>query len=204
MMRKRYTTATAMVLGLAVVMVAGCQQPRPSMTVVSAEVGGVGYDRLWDVSLEVLRRYNLVPDRQDMRAGVMTTQPVTCAQWFEVWRPEVVDSRSKLEASLHTIRRQAEVTFGEPGVEGARRVSVRVDVYRYSLPERQVTTASGALRIFSAKTPTLADGGGEGRWVLLGHDSHLEAELLGRIATLSDGGVAELASVESTPADGVK
>ncbi len=69
------------------------------------------------------------------------------------------------------------------------RVAVRVDKSRYSAPERQVTTASGALAIYNERLPTTeglrgARSRGE-QWVPLGRDKLLEAFLLARLAEVS-------------------
>jgi hypothetical protein len=63
---------------------------------------------------------------------------------------------------------------------------VQVDKLRYSAPERQVTTGSGALAISSEKTPDVEGLRGprshRAEWVPLGRDPLLEAFLLQRIA----------------------
>lgn len=70
---------------------------------------------------------------------------------------------------------------------GPSRVRLQVEVQkeRYSAPERQVTTASGAFGLFSQSSPTVygyfRNRPGEVQWVLLGRDELLEADLLGRI-----------------------
>ncbi|MBN2447877.1 MAG: hypothetical protein JXO22_14185 [Phycisphaerae bacterium] len=70
-------------------------------------------------------------------------------------------------------------------ISGRFLVSVQVDKYRESAPERQVTTASGALAIYSERLPTTeglraARGGGFQR-VPLGRDALLETYLLSKI-----------------------
>lgn len=68
------------------------------------------------------------------------------------------------------------------------RVVVRVDKSRYSAPERQVTTASGALGIFSERLPTtegLMPRGYVVRWTPLGRDGLLETFLLDEIAKVN-------------------
>jgi hypothetical protein len=69
---------------------------------------------------------------------------------------------------------------------GPYRVVVLVDKSRYSSPERQITTASGALTIFSEKIPT-AEGlrvsrAAGVRWIPIGRDGQEEAYLLAQIA----------------------
>jgi hypothetical protein len=66
------------------------------------------------------------------------------------------------------------------------RVSVQVDKARFTTPERQITTASGALAIYSERTPTMEGVRGRAasqtRWVPLGRDPLLEAFLLAQLA----------------------
>jgi hypothetical protein len=74
---------------------------------------------------------------------------------------------------------------------GAYRVSVAVNKSRYAAPDRQVTTASGALAIYNERLPT-NEGLRNARsrlshWVPLGRDALLEADLLDRIAARAAG-----------------
>ena len=71
------------------------------------------------------------------------------------------------------------------------RVSVQVDKARFTTPERQITTASGALAIYSERTPPMEGlrgrAAGQARWVPLGRDSALEAFLLGELTAVLPG-----------------
>ncbi|MFQ6048761.1 MAG: hypothetical protein ACE5K7_05295, partial [Phycisphaerae bacterium] len=166
----------------------GCQRPAVPGQPAAVELQGVQFEGLWQTALEVLRRYDFRPDRQDRRAGIITTHPTTSQQWFEFWRRDAIGPYQFAEASLHTIRRQVTVRIQRGGEPTACRLGVQVDTYRYSAPERQVTTASGALQIFGEKLPT-AQGQLQPRavgqhWVPLGRDPLLEAELVKRIVWL--------------------
>lgn len=71
-----------------------------------------------------------------------------------------------------------------PAKCGDYRVSVCVAKERLSVPERQVTTASGALALFNVRTPTVA-GEFTARsaaidWIAIGRDPLLEAYLLAK------------------------
>ncbi len=175
------------------------------------------YDRFWDESLSMLRRYDFAPEFVDRAQGLAVTQPATSGQWFEFWR---VDSRglyNVAESSMHTMRRfvtlQIEPLDGvipppadeapalaaaespapqpPPGGPPPRyRVVVRVDKARYSAPERQVTTASGALGIYSERLPTtegLRPRGYTVHWTPLGRDPLLESFLLEEISAVNPG-----------------
>ena len=190
-------TITAMMRALGTILIAlagmaivsGCQSTPPVRTPVAADLGVADFDRLWDATLEVLRRYNFQLDRRDRRMGVITTHPITSAQSFEFWRHEVIGSRSQAEADLHTIRRQATIELNPAETKDTVHLAVRVEVFRLSVPERQVTTASSALQVFGSRLPT-AEGRIETRqesehWVDLGRDSQLEAAILRRIAAMA-------------------
>ena len=67
-------------------------------------------------------------------------------------------------------------------ISGRYRVRVQVEKSRYSAPERQITTASGAMSMYSANVPTVEGVRGprsrKVAWVPLGRDALLEAFLL--------------------------
>ncbi len=89
-------------------------------------------------------------------------------------------STATLPAGVSTMPVASEEPIG-----GVYRVTVQVDKQRYSSPERQVTTASGALAIYSERLPTtegLRADRAQVDWVPLGRDALLEEFLLTRIA----------------------
>lgn len=161
-----------------------CERPIPPEELTTAAVAEDELDVLWDCALAVLSRYDFRPDRQDRAMGVIETKPSTSKQWGEWWRRDVGDPYSLGESSLHTVQRQATVRFVR-GAEG-RRIEVQVDVYRLSVPESQITTASSAIHSFDGALPTSEGGYGKDvdarkRWVPLGRDSEVENRLLASI-----------------------
>jgi len=170
---------------------AGCHQPaqptQPTATeVVVSDVDE--FDLLWRTAVRALERHQFQVDRQDRHAGIITTFPETAPQWFEFWRRDFSDPYSTLESSLHTIRRQATVRVVRTEGEKRYRVEVEVRVSRWSAPERQVTTASGAMRMFSREMPTteglMPEEAEPPHWVDLGRDPVLEKKLLQAILDL--------------------
>lgn len=151
----------------------------------SLVIAGDHVDQAWDEILDVLRDHNFEPDRQDHRAGIITTHPTVSQQWFEFWRADAPGLYQWCESSLHNIRRWVEVKF-EHGSDAQQTVlTLTVHIERKAQPQRQVTTASGALQIYRDKVPTYA---GEQlsakeavRWVDVGTDSRLEQYLLQRM-----------------------
>jgi hypothetical protein len=166
----------------------GCIDPPTDYGPVQADViveQEGDFDNLWETALRVLRQANLRPDRQDQRDGIITTFPITCQQWFEFWRDDAMGPYQFLESSMHTIQRQAVIKIQRRPEAGRYRVIVKVDVFRQTVPERQVTSPAAAIAMYSAKTPTergeLIPPGEATRWAPLGRDPRMEGALLRRI-----------------------
>ena len=146
-------------------------------------------DAFIDQTLTLLRQRDFTPRRVDRDDGLVVSEPATSQQWFELWRRDSIGGYQLLESSVHTVRRIVTVHLDPLDAEDPSdefRVSVQVDKERYSAPERQVTTASGALAIYSEHLPTtegLVASRTEGEhWVPLGRDGQLESNLLDKIA----------------------
>ncbi len=186
-------------VGLAALAHAGCQVP-PQPTGPSGLVLRVpDYEAFFDSALTLLREHDFHPRLVDRVAGLAVTHPSTGSQWFEFWRGDSRGGYQLLESSLHTIRRTVQLSVRpeepaepEPGgeSEGTDRYRVSLEVYkeRFSSPQRQVTTASGALQIYSERLPT-EEGLRAARvrgdhWVPLGRDVLLEEYLLGRLRSV--------------------
>lgn len=205
--RRSVTTLRDLAVGgVALCALSGCVtapgQPRePTRLTVHVS----DYDAFIDDTLTLLRAHDLEPERVDRERGQIVAGPAIGGQWFEFWRSDVQGPYQAVESSLHTIRRIATITIDADAAEsqpttrqsppdgaarpaGAYRVSIEVAKSRYSAPERQVTTTSGILGIYSERIPTE-----EGRrgprsvgehWVALGRDGLLEAHLADRLAEL--------------------
>lgn len=139
-----------------------------------------------DAAASELRSRDFPIERIDPYEGVLVTEPSTSQQWLEFWRRDALGAYQLTESSIHTIRRIVTVRLNEEPARGADecRVSVEVEKERFSAPERQVTTASGALAVFSEHLPTVEGEMGPrsigAHWVPLGRDPLLEADLLER------------------------
>ena len=145
-------------------------------------------DALWDTTLEVLRRYRFHVDRRDRTSGVITTLPENSGHWFEFWRQDTVTPYSAVESSVQTINRDVTINISPSNRPDARVLSLKVAKTQLSAPERQVTNAVAARRIFSQMTP-VQSGDVPSReatteWIPLGRDPHLEQRMLARIVAL--------------------
>ena len=165
----------------------GCQAPAAATAPTTTLVQLDDYDTFIDDTLSLLRRYDFAPDYVDRTRGLVITEPATSGQWFEPWRVDSRGGYQVLEASLHTTRRAVTVNIEPADSDGSDnyRVTVRVDKSRYSAPERQVTTASGALAIYNERLPTTEGLRGarsrDEQWVPQGRDAALEEYLLQRL-----------------------
>jgi hypothetical protein len=174
---------------------AGCtpQYTQPTSQPQRLSAAEKDFDAVWDASRQTLQKYYFHLDREDRRAGVITTQPITGQQWFEFWRKDAVRPADVAESTLQTIYRTAQVTV-RPTKPGAATYQAQVDVFmrRSDKPSPEITSTSDAVRLFSDKRekknrpePLLAEAGGtEGMEYTtdLGHDRALEAKLTGDIA----------------------
>jgi hypothetical protein len=72
-------------------------------------VGERNFQALWLASQEVLRKYHFTINRQDRRAGLITTEPLTGQQFFEWWRKDAVTREALADSSLKTLHRSVTV-----------------------------------------------------------------------------------------------
>lgn len=94
-------------LVLAAGCLAGCSWFKP--IVPAPATGDAEFNATWEASLAALKEYRFVIDREDRRAGVITTQPMVGRHWFELWRPDAATRFARAEGTLQTIYRQATV-----------------------------------------------------------------------------------------------
>ena len=92
------------------------------------------FDAVWRGSIEVLRRYHFSLDRQDRRAGIITTHPMLARHWFEFWRSDAANAFDLAEGTLQTVMRRAVVRVAPGKAEGTYQPIVVVEVTR---PDRQ-------------------------------------------------------------------
>jgi len=154
------------------------------------------FEALWQRSLDVLKDYNFAVDRQDRRAGIITTMPLVARQWFEFWRPDAVSNRDVLEGTVQTIYRTATVRVN-PSSAGNYRVTVEIAVSRSDRPQPAIQSVSDAYNMFvlpggdehshgpalgyamvGQTTPTLAPNS----VVVLGKDAALAREISDKIS----------------------
>lgn len=137
------------------------------------------FQQLWQASRKVLIGYHFHIDRQDPRAGVITTWPMTGKHIFEVWRKDAARFSDSGESTLQTIYRAASVTI-RPTIDGQDyEPVVEVFVSRSDKPIDSIASTSDAYDMFTkrGKKRKLTGPQEAGHLVDLGNDRALEAKL---------------------------
>ncbi len=179
-------TSSLFLAWTAATLLAGCAQTqRVAETPQALTLRGLTVAEAMEEATTVLRRLHFGIRNAD--AGVVTTVPLTAAQFFEFWRSDNVGLDSTLEANLHTLRRSVRMDFAETA-DGGVRIRCTIRVQRLSLPENEVASVSQAYRIYSRSTPTMQrlDLNPSQKeavtWIEMGDDPALAAEILSKIA----------------------
>lgn len=84
------------------------------------------FEAMWTSSRNVLKRGGFPLDRQDRRAGVITTLAVPGAQIFEFWRNDAATLFHYEENAVQTILRAVKVSIHQ--IPGTERFGVNVEV----------------------------------------------------------------------------
>ncbi len=180
---------TVCCLILVLLTVGACQQPATLIAQAqpaAIRVASADFDSLWEESLAVLRSHRFRIDRQDRRAGVITTHPETSQHFFEFWRRDVARFSDWIESSLQTTRRRVRIEISTASDSGDYEIVLAVHKDRYSVVERQIANSAAALRVFSAGVPTTLgepfDRAKHSGWAPMGRDAAMEQVLRGEIA----------------------
>jgi hypothetical protein len=96
------------------------------------------FDALWYAADAAVRARRFVPDRQDRRQGVLTTEPLVSRQWFEPWRADALSSADVAESSLATTRRTVRFEI-ERRDDGGFALTPKVLIERYAQAENRLT-----------------------------------------------------------------
>lgn len=135
---------------------------------------------------DTLSRLHFAIEKFDAEQGIIRTEPLRGAQFFELWRRDNVGLHNAAEANLHTIRRAVELRI--TGEQGQVSVDCRVQVQRLSLPENKAVSVSQAYRMHSAsrsRTQRLQLTAQQRQgmaWIDMGQDDCLAARILDAIA----------------------
>jgi hypothetical protein len=166
-------------------------QPSYWFDLAGLTVQAKDFDRLWKISAESARDFGFQIDRRDYRGGVLTTVPLTSAQWFEFWRSDVRTLDGLEESSIATVRRTVRFEFTREN-NGAYKVSPKVLIERESIQEQRITSVVSYAGIFRRplKTRDRPTGTRESDvgiilpyqyWYPIGRDQALEVALVDSI-----------------------
>ena len=136
---------------LTLTLIVGCTSSKPleyESKSLPAPVPSSNFDQIWDASLASVRDYHFEIDRQDRRAGVITTKPMISSQFFEPWRNELKTADAVAESSLSTVRRTVTINITETSGQYSATPSVRVE--RLSRRGRRVTNTAQFTSAFRA------------------------------------------------------
>ena len=107
------------------------------------------FERVWKASQDVLRKYDFQIDRQDRRAGIITTELMTGKHWFEFWRRDAATAYDVAESTVQTIYRAVQVKITKAEDQPATYVpEVKVYSFRSDAELVQVTSTSQAISLF--------------------------------------------------------
>ncbi len=120
-------------------------QPSP------AHVDAKDFDSLWEACAQVARDYGFFIDRQDYRAGLITTLPLTSKQFFEFWHNDVQTSEDLADSSIATYRRTLQFQFSRQA-DGSYEVAPSVLIERYAQAEQPITASVYLKNAFRTQT----------------------------------------------------
>ncbi len=134
---------------------------------------------------DILAKMHFTIDKADSKLGIITTRPLSSAQFFEFWRSDVVGIKQGLEANIHTTRRTVKLNI----VPTAQDICIdcTVSVYRLTLPEHLISSSSKAYALFSKSTQHMQtlEPHTEQRegmvWANIGKDPDLAMSILNKI-----------------------
>jgi hypothetical protein len=169
-----------------VALLSGCAARPEAVQTKSLFVDPAIRAQLFQAAEETLGSMHFVIDKLDVNSGVVHTQPLRGAQFFELWRGDNVGSFNTAEANLCTLRRVVELRVTLE--EGFLRVGCDVRVQRLSLPENEVISVSQAYRMHSRSKSSIQrfelspEQEELMTWIDLGRDEPLAQKILERIA----------------------
>ena len=133
----------------------------------------------------VLRNMQFVIEKYDVEKGLITTKPLSGAQFFEFWRADNASSFAYGEANLHSIRRTVALNLSQNASDIS--LDCDVNVTRLSIPEMKVAGMAHAASMYTDSDSSLqklvlnAEQAEDMAWIELGPDPDLEMVIMQRI-----------------------
>ncbi len=136
-----------------------------------------------EVARRILMELRFEPVVPAKSKGLIETQPVTGASWFEFWRKDTIGRVQVAESSLHTVRRRATVSISPK--DAGSQVFVKVVKERAAAPGTMPNSFGHSFSKHNAQDTNLVrqDALEETHyeWVRMGRDPLLEQHILERI-----------------------
>jgi len=164
---------------------AGCAEQQQYSEAEPLLVENINKPLAMEIAEDVLVKMHFTIDKANEENGFIKTKPLTGAQFFEFWRSDNVGADNWLLSNLHSIRRLVELNIYEQ--DKNLLINCYVQIYRLSLPERNIRSSAHAYDLFSASGPALQniqitpEQKADMAWIDLGKDKELAAEILRRI-----------------------
>jgi hypothetical protein len=181
---KNIRTLLFMVIG-ALCAICGCAKEEQFKAVERVCVADRGKAEAMAAAEDVLGEMRFSIEKSNVESGFMRSRPLIGGQFFEFWRSDNVGAFNWSEANLHSIRRIVELDIRQEGEELC--IGCDVNVQRLKLPERHVSSSSGAYAMFSDSERSMqrlelnAKQRRGMAWIELGGDGRLETEILKRV-----------------------
>jgi len=166
---------------------AGCASRNQIETIDQICQSNIDKSKAMEIAEDVLRKMHFTISKADPQQGLIRTKPLPAAQSFEFWRADNVGRYNRDEANLHSIERIAELNISEQA--GKVCINCNVQVYRLSLPERDITGGVSEYNLFSQGDVALKRLEIDGKlkekveWIKLPPDHQLQTRILQRIQT---------------------
>ena len=138
----------AIVLVVLAAMLAGCAPSYTEPVVAPRQLAGEeqAFEDVWQATLTTLRTYDFELDRQDRRAGTITTAPLLGKHITEFWRKDAATRTDALESTVQMIYRIVRVEIRPTAPKaGAFAPRVQVSVYRSNRTRQRVGSATDIL-----------------------------------------------------------
>jgi hypothetical protein len=115
----------------------------------SITVQDPSFEKLWTAAEDTAREYGFRLDRKDRRAGILTTEPVTSKQLFELWRRDTGTAAQAADNTLDSYRRCIHFEFQK--IAGGYSIIPRVVIERYTQAEQPITSSAYLRSIYGAQ-----------------------------------------------------
>jgi hypothetical protein len=158
----------------------------------TASAKGSDFEKLARGTEAILRDYCFAIDRVDYRLGIITTEPLVGAQFFEPWRRDNQTAGDVVKSSLGTRRRTVRVDIARND-DGTFTASPRVLLERISSAEQRITNVVAYRGARKPADPRAVPRGTKESdqgilipskyWYAIGRDEPLERKLAEEIQT---------------------